>query len=388
VTYYSKSASTVTDYNWTSKKTKNGGSPTYTNRTAVGARLSSFSGSGIRGYAQLKARGFFFAHTAFNKEILNWTISPTTMRRKTASMDEIDENYSQIGISYKTQMTSHASSADTSGANALIQSAAAGLVDEFDVLTNLAEAPETIRMVNRAAKRVAAFASPRLRGRAVASRRDPRELSRLWLEGRYGWAPAIGAVQDLHKALQKTSNQFRDLSKTRSMDGGSSQIIRSATQDWAAGTMSFNASVVTSHSVRGCVAARIRTQAFSFDPIMTAWELVPYSFVVDWVLSVGDAISTARLIRRATASTASIGVETSTTVTATCKLINPKPGYTIVSFDENGYAERYNYSRSPTSILVTPAFKNKPLSNIHAVDLLALASVRKEWRLLSRLRSS
>lgn len=43
--------------------------------------------------------------------------------------------------------------------------------------------------------------------------------------------------------------------------------------------------------VRGSVQADIEPANFQFAPILTAWELLPFSFVIDWLINVGQSLA-------------------------------------------------------------------------------------------------
>ena len=113
-----------------------------------------------------------------------------------------------------------------------------------------------------------------------------RVFSEAWLEYRYGWRPLIGAAEDLKDAVDRLSQPKDSLV----VSGRSRQDIAvsgTATVQWADNfwggyTRTAQASGTDTH--RSFVSHLIRREsaAIGVNPLVTAWELVPYSFVIDW----------------------------------------------------------------------------------------------------------
>lgn len=391
MTYRAKGNSTSANFSWTSKKTVNGGSPTYTYNSKQSSS-SAYSGLSFVGYSKLKSKGYFFPHTPFSKSTWSMRFAPTTMRRKSPTRDEIDENYSHLALDLYAQLGGHSSQPNSSAGAELVQSAASAIAtDGFDASTFIGEVGENITMLRRAAAGLVRVAV-KTRGnpkRMISSLddlrkhvlRDPREVARLWLQKRYGWDPLIRDLTDLHKAVTQEATNITDFSRTKRMNSGGASVTQTFSQSWSASTMVAEITKVTNHSVRGSVGARIkRHQSIYGDLPATAWELVPYSFVADWVISVGNAINAARLWRIADMTTASVGIESETTCSATAYFQGVKSPFTIASFTEYYSGNTYNYNRSPTSISLKPIVRSRPLSALHAVDLSALIYVRKRMK--------
>lgn len=108
------------------------------------------------------------------------------------------------------------------------------------------------------------------------------------------------------------------------------------------------------------------------DPELVAWELVPFSFVADWALPIGDYLQA-----RATASRLS-GLYVTTELTRReASGIGSKPYFQKYTFSDPGYrAETVTMTRSVSSTLAVPFPVVKPFSKIaswqHAANGLAL----------------
>lgn len=117
---------------------------------------------------------------------------------------------------------------------------------------------------------------------------DSRDVSGRWLEIQYGWLPTLSSVYEASKAYHAMTDGPR---AARFASGLSPR------------------SVIWQY---GHTSSAISTQKFSFnrqyvlelwesmsaprelgltDPLSVAWELVPYSFVVDWFVPIGTYLS-------------------------------------------------------------------------------------------------
>jgi hypothetical protein len=91
-----------------------------------------------------------------------------------------------------------------------------------------------------------------------------------------------------------------------SFNSVSDSIVSSYTNNWATVTET----VTGAHSIRGAISAKIDVSAVRLNPFETAWELVPLSFVLDWVYDIGTSIRALSFSAVASEYTSSIGVST------------------------------------------------------------------------------
>lgn len=140
-----------------------------------------------------------------------------------------------------------------------------------------------------AAKRLQWHQIPGILGmsrRDVLSGRFPANK---WLEYQYGWRPLMS---DIYAGQQKIHEVIEQGSLIRA-SATSSTAIGGSIGAWGGMTV-----VNATASVRTVIAARIKnTQTRSINswgllnPLSVAWELVPFSFVVDWVMPIGNTFS-------------------------------------------------------------------------------------------------
>jgi len=202
--------------------------------------------------------------------------------------------------------------------------------------------------------------------------RSPGELYNLWLEGRYGWRTLMYDIKDLAGVLSRTNERrtrYRQVagfsdggSVTKVVDSGSSPSIRDTTQiTWVV-------------NMRGTVVADIDVPDFQINPVTTAWEVAKLSFVVDWLLNVGQALEAASFLLMAKSYKACTGFRVDFNVEGTSALLNK--GTNVSAFHTGswgGTASRVQ--RSPATVSALPRLKLR-LDEYKVIDLLALVAQR------------
>lgn len=155
----------------------------------------------------------------------------------------------------------------------------------LDLLTTLAELPETIQMIVDILKKVADLIVGYKKeiGHLGKILKDPKELSEkaasLWLQYRYGIMPLIYTVQGALEVLEEQSKgvEFIDVKKKKTI----------------------TSKVFTDIEVEQIHRVFIKRRIVDFtvdnslliNPALTAWELVTLSFVIDWFLNIGDILA-------------------------------------------------------------------------------------------------
>lgn len=210
---------------------------------------------------------------------------------------------------------------------------------------------------------------------AVRTARHPRisalrRFRDLWLEARYGVRPLVYLAQDVVRAVNHkrrqglfnrgTAHQDFTIAKSDYV-AGENYYCHYRTTESLTGTMKLRGTAYTN---------RTPMDTWGFDPVVTAWELTRYSFIVDWFINVGGYLATVR--PRLTGTFA--GVCDSVRVDATWVR-----DFQILSLKDSGIGEFHpvtitettsSYVRLPTSVPL-PHF-SPSFSLAKFVDLVAI----------------
>jgi hypothetical protein len=115
-------------------------------------------------------------------------------------------------------------------------------------------------------------------------------MARQWLELKYGWMPLHMSIFDCVKFQREKANRFRVEGRyTKKVKFGYYDDI----QPYSPGLHAHGQFSGTYFcGIRGDYAVRDRTyfnasRLSPLNPVSIAWELVPYSFVVDWFVDIG-----------------------------------------------------------------------------------------------------
>lgn len=326
-------------------------------------------GVSIPNFWKRKKAGLLLPHTDFDQfEVVGVTKVPFDMERRRAS-DGVKTHWFDDHVLFTDVDIYHA--VDSSFGPALVQGAAAAIANSgFDAATSLAELKKTVKMVGGVAKRLRNLSTKK--GRQLS----PRELHQNWLEGRYGWRVLAYEIADLNDAIRNFDSK-REIYSERtgfSYKEEDSTVVRVVDAPFSYGTLDAVVTYTTKHSVRGAVGAAVKPARFIVDPLQTGWELVPFSFVADWVFSVGTAISAGRLLRKASATTASYGTLSKTTGVISTPYVTQQLPEGVTSVTGGAFEfECERVTRVPTSIKLTPYVSNDLMIDpLNLVDIQAL----------------
>lgn len=139
------------------------------------------------------------------------------------------------------------------------------------------------------------------------------EASKLWLEFRYGWSPLVYDIVDSLKAMYADDLRKELIQRERFTSRGFSNftgaVTSTASNAALDGTQSIRKDATHEVSCRAYILYRMsspmgiarRLNDFgAFDVPRAIWELVPWSFVIDWFIPIGDFLA---------AHTPKVGVE-------------------------------------------------------------------------------
>jgi len=247
---------------------------------------------------------------------------------------------------------------------------------DFDASVFLGEGHKALGMIANAATRIytAWKAARNLNwSKAAAALADARKggfvpkaktTAQGWLELQYGWLPLVkdayaGAQflgYSLNAPLQFTVNVSRKVKRDVNPLGN---------------TRYQEATYVVRKRIKAILKERnVVALSGLTDPATLAWELLPYSFVIDWFLPIGQYLS-ARGLAQALDGTFI------TSTKSVCHVKNPyKYADVVVIFPNDFYYDRGSFDRAVTNSLVVPRPSFKSLGQAaswkHAANAVAL----------------
>lgn len=203
-----------------------------------------------------------------------------------------------------------------------------------------------------------------------------------WLALQYGWLPLLSDIDGACKQLAKrprppyytvtgtsTSNDSALIYDQPSVGGGGLKWFQLGYTSKARMSLTF---CVQNHAVKTMSELGIS------DPLLLAWELLPYSFVVDWFLPVGKYLESINYTDGLTfVSGYTVQYSTCSWSATTKKFVSAGGGQTVIYYpgpthsSNVRYLSRRKLSAAPSPSL--PKLKN-PLSFTHMANGLALLS--------------
>lgn len=233
-----------------------------------------------------------------------------------------------------------------------------------DTLTFLSELGKTRQMLMQFGRNALKFAKTKR-----LKKKDLLQPGK-WLEARYGWRPLLYDLQDLSKAIDSLSEDKTLRNSERS--GHNETDVRSSQKNgsWGGGTYVYGYVDDITVSIRGSVVADILPPAFRFNAAVTAWELVPYSFVIDWAIDVGTYLEALSFLTIASDYKAAGGYKV-TVSRESYRYPTSWNTYYSGSFNTTGTSSAEFVKRIPTSVGKLPSFQLR-LNEFKVVDLLLL----------------
>lgn len=254
------------------------------------------------------------------------------------------------------------------------QAIADAKAESFDALTFAAELGSSSKMIALRINQV--FNLAHKAGRKALRENGVHKQSvafhNYWLELRYGWGPLVSDINGIMRSLHErpyVRNEGR-ASVTEDLSASSSPKVTSLAAVKYTGTWSRTGT----RTYRGFALSTGRFgHSPEFRPFQTAWELVPFSFVVDWFLDVGSAIQAATPIPGVDIRASGYSVKEEYELSYDLS-VSAQPGYTVTATPgKDRYTEKY-YSRTPSGAVIPRFYPN--LSTPKLVDIGALVLQR------------
>lgn len=327
-------------------------------------------GVSIARYHQKVKDGVLLEHTPFiQKEVSGLSFTPWSLRIwRTDDSSQYWETYGDFR-SHVVPSLYHAP--DMSPATALVQQAAANIYQAgFDALTASSEFGSVWRLYKKIPKRLPDIIR-RLR------KLKPKQIANAWLEGRYGLRPLWYDIRDLNEAITNFDSNRRIWNERQGLSYSQQDVVGSTWQSGLFGTTQNETIYKTEHSLRGSVTAMVEPARFQVDPLQTGWERVPFSFILDWVFSVGNALAAVSLQQVAADTTSSYGYKSVTFCEHRNVVDNtPKSGNQSTFTTGSLYWTFTQSERIPSDIPSMPRLTGRAIRPEQLLDLTMLARAR------------
>lgn len=310
-------------------------------------------------YFKRKRAGELLPLTHFNQERLyweghmNWNISTG--------------NYQQMSNEWiipNCKLSVEEAKAYSESSEYYVQAAAAKIYSSgFDALTFALELKETANMFHNLVENI--------RAKSVGSWLTT-DFHNLWLEGRYGWRQVYRDMVEITDFI----NKIDDGRKRFSESVGSSRTFKTTSTNSQNLGAALTYDVITSDTItvgrRGHVVADISPPAIIINPITSWWEVTKLSFVVDWLLNVGQFLESMSFLAYAQQYVASEGMYVKIERNASIDNVIVDTAWnseSTISGHASGYCEWT--SRVPTTVAYHPLLEIR-LSGLKVLDLVAL----------------
>jgi hypothetical protein len=169
--------------------------------------------------------------------------------------------------------------------NSVLQTAIANASPDLDVLTLLAEAHQTVGLILGARKRAKKLILQALRG----GKHTAKAAADAWLEWRYGWRILL---YDMAAISDFVETPFREIRTGRA--NVTFADIKSSTSHFSGYYVTHDTLNEVNRKLSVNATCAVLVEANTLNAFasfaVTAWELVPYSFVADWFVSIGDVL--------------------------------------------------------------------------------------------------
>lgn len=112
-----------------------------------------------------------------------------------------------------------------------------------------------------------------------------------WLELQFGWKPLLQDLHDIFTLLSERQNQYENL-PWFSIHGYGKSVIRMDQTDFTGrfvGDITYKYAYNATYTISDSPLDMLESLGLH-NPLSIAWEIVPFSFVVDWFLPIGDWI--------------------------------------------------------------------------------------------------
>jgi hypothetical protein len=260
--------------------------------------------------------------------------------------------------------------------NEVVTRARAALRDQTSVDNgaNLAEARQTVNMIAQnsitfwtayqAGRRGDWAGVSRALGIDNIKHKPGTPYANTWLGIIYGWRPLLSSIKENYDVMKATDPEslYLEVRKTRKVKLAISQDAAGLSSIWECDggvTCGLKARIDNAFFRSG-------DQLGLVNPLAVGWEVVPYSFVVDWFIPVGTMLQSLSATSGLTFLDGFVSMRSSNAFTARRSGLYDDPGKIVI--------RNFKLTRDVLSGFPLPGIymKKNPFSTIHVANALAL----------------
>lgn len=257
----------------------------------------------------------------------------------------------------------------------LVNASAADIYTKgFDGLTFLAEMKQTIVMFLNIGKTLRTLYN-RGKGSNPFRKEDWEQFPNRWLEYRYGWRLLYNDIMSLIKLIKATDTAGERYKKT-SYATYNFQEQKEIPWNWSSSTGVILQTDTYEVRVSGTVIADIKPPKVLFNPIITAWEATKFSFILDWVIQIGQWLAAMHFLVFSRQYYAAGGFHVLVERNLQVKEFTPKTGWDQMTCTLNSNHSVDWKIRLPTKVNLSIATSLK-LNVLKVIDLLSILAQLK-----------
>lgn len=164
-----------------------------------------------------------------------------------------------------------------------------------DNCRRLATSLKALKSGNFYGAALALYADPGLSSRKAKALSAKKNLAENWLALQYGWKPLLQDIHGLFKTLQEQYLNDGGVYKTRVGAGGTTkEYVLDVPPPYAGGSVRPTTRVVSNERVTMVIQWQLESRFVAYlnqtgftNGLNLVWEVLPYSFVFDWLLPIG-----------------------------------------------------------------------------------------------------
>lgn len=256
---------------------------------------------------------------------------------------------------------------------------------KVNLAVTLAEAPKAVALISERVSQLYRSYHQFRRGNLKAAVSilgvggvKSKKNAKTWLELQYGWMPLL---QDIHGTYEEVTRQARTNGLLFKVTSTKSNKVDSILDYSDTGRQEI-LTVKGVHSAKVCLWYTVTYESLQAasrvgltNPLEIAWELTPWSFVVDWLIPVGDLLGTLTATSGLTFKSGTSTRYTKIDMIGTAKFLGYSQGYW--EYNQKGEAtcaiQRMKMQRTVLHSSPIPGFYIKnPFSVSHGLNALAL----------------